>query len=162
MQLRGLSMTTCLLCCTGVAHWGTQQLLLTLPSFFQYFLGICSSSFLPHHPRAPSFHRKVTTLSSNMPVPDSVSLTQVSNTSCASQPPGSDPGAGLHFHVNQLPSFLALFTPKLACRTVGRLLARGSLNGPCVPCPVSPRQLFQHVWYFMDKSQAPLFVLNLY
>lgn len=48
-------MSTCLLCYTGEAHWGTQQLLLTLPSLFQYFLGICSSSFLPSSPSKSSF-----------------------------------------------------------------------------------------------------------
>ena len=142
MQLTGMSMSSHLFCCTGMTYWGThkkQLSLLTLPCLLLYILSVCSSFFPQHHPGAPFLPRKRTKLSRSIPeVHDSVSLAQVSNTSCASQPPSSDPGAGLHLRVNQPPSSLAL-CPTNCFQAFGGLVATGVPQWCLSALPCQPR-----------------------
>lgn len=86
-------------------------------------------------------------------VQDSVSLAQVSNTPCASQPPSSDLGTGLHLGVNQTPSFSALCNPQIASRPLADWLLNRSPNGPYKPYPVSPDNSpnMSCTWFFSKK-----------
>lgn len=141
MQLTGMSVSSRLFCCTGMTHWGTHKKQLSLLAFPCLLLCVLSlQQLLPSASFRSSLspQEKDQTQWSMPEVQDSVSLAQVSNTPCASQPPSSDLGTGLHLGVNQTPSFSALCNPQIASRPLADWLLNRSPNGPYKPYPVSP------------------------